>query len=57
MFPYHTGDPVDVYSYGIIYWVYAISYVLGYIPIGYFIAPAYHKEGLTSAYEVLKLTN
>ena len=52
-----TGDPADVYFYGLIYWIFSLADVIAYIPMGYFVVPAYHREGMTSAYEVMRQHN
>ena len=49
---YFLGDPVDVYLFGILYWVVAIFRCVGLAVMGTYIAPLYHKKELTSMCEV-----
>ncbi|ELU18422.1 hypothetical protein CAPTEDRAFT_136710, partial [Capitella teleta] len=47
------GDPVQVYYYGTIYWLFGVGYCLAIPPAAHFFAPKLHRMKLISANEFL----
>ena len=46
------GDPVEVYYYGALHWVFAFAYPLGLIPAALYFAPRFHDMNIISCFEV-----
>ncbi len=46
------GNPVELYYYGVVYWVVAVGYSLALPVIAHFVAPVFHKMKVVSANEV-----
>ena len=46
------GDPVESYSYGFIYMLLPLGYILALPVIAFFVAPTFHKLNIISAFEV-----
>jgi len=50
------GDPVEVYHYGIVYWIIGIGYCIGLPAVAHVFAPVYFRMRLTSVFEVRDVT-
>jgi hypothetical protein len=46
------GDPVEVYHYGVVYWIIGIGYCIGLPAVAHVFAPVYFRMRLTSVFEV-----
>ena len=46
------GDPVESYSYGFIYMLLPLGYIVALPVIAFFIAPKFHKLNIISGFEV-----
>ena len=46
------SDPVQVYSYGLVYWYVGIGYSLAIIPVAHYFGPKIHRLKVISANEV-----
>ncbi len=51
------SDPVELYYYGIMYWVVGIGYALGPLVAAHFIAPVFHNMKVVSVNEVSRDTS
>ena len=47
------GDPVEVYFYGLIYWLMGVGFALALPVVAAVFVPRFHSMQLTSLYEVL----